>query len=179
MNKQEFATMSEQQSSPVSTAGNTWAPYWMRGVVAFVAGVVLFDGGLLLLDVHLEYFAGIASFTMSWVVAMSLLPVGVGIVIGMIYGFGGKYLAHFPPAAVMLWAYQHVSYADLPVGAHPLPWGLWIMFVILEMEFCAVGGFIGEVLIRKRYAWDTGVVHHADSEPLPDDDGETGAGPQV
>jgi len=169
--------MGKQQNKAVSAVGYTWAPYWLRGVIAFIAGVVLYEVGMLLLGVHLEYFEGLASFNMAWIVAMSILPVAVGIAIGMIYGFGGKYLAHFPPALAMLWHYQHISYADMPADAHLLPWGMWVMFVILQMEFCAVGGFLGEIFIRKRYAWDNGVArHHADSESLPEDDFKEGSG---
>jgi len=169
--------MGTQKNKPDSAVGYTWAPYWLRGVFAFVVGVVLYEAGMVMLGVHLEYFEGMASFNMAWIVAMSAFPVAVGIVIGMIYGFGGKYLAHFPPAAVMLWHYQNISYADMPAGAHLLPWGMWIMFVILQMEFCAVGGFLGEIFIRKRYAWDNGIVpDHADSEALPEDDFKEGSG---
>jgi len=162
--------MNNQKNSSISAVGYAWAPYWVRGLVALAIGALIYKVFFLLLGVHLEYFAGLASFNMSWILSMSVLPVGVGIVIGLIYGFGAKYLAHFPPAIVMLWDYQHVSYADMPAGGHLLPWGLWIMFVILQMEFCAVGGFIGEILIRKRHAWDNGVVYTADSEALPDDE---------
>ena len=171
--------MSKKTSASVSAVGYTWAPYWLRGVLAFVAGIVVYQGCMMLLDVHLEYFAGLTGFDLSWLVAMSLVPVLAGIVIGLIYGFGAKYLAHFPPAVAMLWQYQNISYADIPSDAHLLPWGMWIMFVILQMEFCAIGGFIGEILIRKRYAWDNQEVHFADSEPLPEDDFDSGSGPKV
>jgi hypothetical protein len=87
----------------------------------------------------------------------------------MIYGFGGKYLAHFPPALFMLYSYQSTTF--VPEGSHLLPWGLWIVFVILQMEFCAVGGFIGEIFIRRRYSWDNPSFRRADSEALPEDDG--------
>lgn len=162
--------MSNPQNGATSNGHYSWAPYWMRGLLAFVVGVVLYEAFMRLLDVHLEYFSGLSGFNFSWILAMSLVPLAVGIVIGLIYGFGGKYLAHFPPAFVMLWHFQYVSSADIPSGAHLLPWGMWIMFVILQMEFCAIGGFIGEILIRKRYAWDNGPIRHADSESLPDDD---------
>jgi hypothetical protein len=169
--------MGTHKSKAASAVGYTWAPYWLRGVLAFAVGVVLYEVGMLLLGVHLEYFEGLAGFNMAWIIAMSALPVAVGIAIGMIYGFGGKYLAHFPPAIVMLWHYQNINFAEMPAEAHLLPWGMWIMFVILQMEFCAVGGFLGEIFIRKRYAWDDGVVpDHADSEALPDDDFGEGSG---
>jgi len=168
--------MSKQPNPSGPAKGYTWAPYWVRGLLAFIAGVTVYAGSMMLLDVHLEYFSGLSGFNFSWILGMSVVPVAAGVVIGLIYGFGAKYLAHFPPALVMLWNYQHVSYADIPSEAHLLPWGMWIMFVILQMEFCAIGGFIGEVLIRKRLAWDSGTVLQADSEPLPEDDAHEGRG---
>jgi len=168
--------MSNQKNGTVPVVAYTWGPYWLRGIAAFLAGVVLYEASMRLLDVHLEYFNGLASFNMAWVLAMSVVPVGVGVAIGMIYGFGGKYLAHFPPAIVMLFHFQHISSANIPAEAHLLPWGLWIMFVILQMEFCACGGFIGEILIRKRLAWDRGEIRRADSEALPEDDADGGSG---
>ncbi|HCS13813.1 MAG: hypothetical protein COS82_08920 [Zetaproteobacteria bacterium CG06_land_8_20_14_3_00_59_53] len=171
--------MGNKQNKSASAVGYTWAPYWMRGSIAFVVGGVLYEGSMRLLGVHLEFFTGLSGFNFSWILGMSLVPVAVGVVIGLIYGFGGKYLAHFPPALVMLWHFQHVDFAELPAGAHLLPWGMWIMFVILQMEFCAIGGFIGEILIRKRHAWDNGTVHLADSEALPEDDFDSNSGKSV
>ncbi len=168
--------MENHQKAPVQVEpykktmlARSWAPYWFRGLVAIIVGVGMYYFGLHGLGVHLEWFSGIAGFNAAWILAMSALPVATGIVIGMIYGFGGKYLAHFPPAFYMLYAYQ-TTYS-LPEGAYLLPWGLWIVFVILQMEFCAVGGFIGELFIRKRFAWDNPDFRRADSEALPDDDG--------
>ncbi len=149
---------------------DSWAPYWLRALIALVVGAVVYKAGLWALDVHLEWYQGLQGFNFAWLLAMSVLPVGTGVIIGMIYGFGGKYLAHFPPALVMLWAYQHTY--SLPEGVHLLPWGMWIMFVILQMEFCAVGGFIGELLIRRRFSWDNPDFQRADSVPLPDDDAD-------
>jgi len=122
------------------------------------------------LGVHIEWFSGLSGFNFAWVLAMSVVPVITGIVIGIIYGFGGKYLAHFPPALAMLWTYQHTHLYSLPDGVQLLPWGLWIVFVILQMEFCAVGGFVGELMIRRYYSWDSDDFHPADSEALPEDD---------
>ncbi|MDX8391045.1 MAG: hypothetical protein R8K53_00500 [Mariprofundaceae bacterium] len=162
--------MNKTQKKPIAEIGYTWAPYWLRGVIAFVLGAAVYQGGMLLLGVHLEWFSGIAGFDFAWLLAMSVLPFATGILIGAVYGFGGKYLAHFPPAMMMLWTYQQSYTATLPDGVHLIPWGLWVVFVILQMEFCAVGGFIGEILVRKRFSWDREVIRTADSEPLPDDD---------
>jgi len=147
---------------------HSWAPYWLRGIVAILVGIACYHFALKLLDVHLEWYKGIAGFDFAWIMAMTALPVGAGVLIGMIYGFGGKYLAHFPPALYMLYCYQ--TSHSLPDGVHLLPWGMWIVFVILQMEFCAVGGFIGEIFIRRRFSWDDPSFQQADSEALPDDD---------
>jgi len=172
--------MANQSKINTNTAtGYTFGPYWMRAISTFVVGIIAYKGGMLLLGVRLEYFSGLDSFNFAWIVAMSILPVAVGVLIGAMYGFGGKYLAHFPPAVVMIWDYQHAGMVDVPAYVHLLPWGMWVMFVILQMEFCAVGGFIGELFIRKRRTWDNGVVRRADSEPLPEDDAEVRGGPQA
>jgi len=152
-----------------SVIADSWGPYWLRGIIAVVVGLAMYHFGLQWLGVHLEWFSGMASFNGAWILAMSVLPVMTGVLIGMIYGFGGKYLAHFPPALFMLYSYQSTTF--VPQGSHLLPWGLWIVFVILQMEFCAVGGFIGEIFIRRRYGWDNPSFRPADSEALPDDDG--------
>ncbi|RMH62710.1 MAG: hypothetical protein D6678_00545 [Zetaproteobacteria bacterium] len=163
--------MMSPPNKPTITA-DSWAPYWLRALIAIAVGMALYKGSMMLLDVHLAWFRGLQGFDVPWLVAMSVVPVAVGVVIGVIYGFGGKYVAHFPPAFVMLWDYQHTHLYSLPQGVHVLPWGIWVMFVILQMEFCAVGGFIGEILIRKRFSWDDPNFRPADSVPLPEDEPE-------
>lgn len=158
----------EQQPYQRRITARSWAPYWLRGLVAIAVGIAIYHLALSVLDVHLQWFSGISTFNANWIVAMSLLPFGAGVVIGMIYGFGGKYVAHFPPAFYLLYQYQTTTW--VPDGSHLLPWGLLIVFVILQMEFCAVGGLFGEILIRKRFSWDNPDFHRADSEALPEDE---------
>lgn len=161
-----------KQNEPYYKPGITnasWAPYWVRGIVAFIVGVLVYQGQMLFLDVHIELFSGMSGFNARWILAMSLVPFLAGIVIGIVYGFGGKYLAHFPPALTMLWVYQHTPLYGLPEGTYLIPWGLWIVFVILQMEFCAIGGLVGEIIIRRHYAWDSEGFQAADSESLPDE----------
>lgn len=150
-----------------------WGPVWLRGIAAFAVGALMMYTGLQVLDVHLEWFFGIATFSFSWILVMTLLPVVTGIVIGMIYGFGGKYLAHFPPLAVFALSYYESIHSSLPEGVHLLPWGMWVMFVILQMEFCAVGGFLGEILVRRRTGWLHRYGPAPDASPLPDDQVDT------
>ncbi|MDX8405037.1 MAG: hypothetical protein R8K50_02690 [Mariprofundus sp.] len=147
-----------------------WAPVWLRGLTAFFVGGAIMQTGLSLLDVHLEWFLGLETFNFRWILAMTVLPVGTGVIIGMIYGFGGKYLAHFPPLAVLLISYYQSTHTVLPEGVELLPWGMWVMFMILVIEFCAVGGFIGELIVRRRTGWLHRYGSAPDAEALPDDD---------
>jgi len=147
-----------------------WAPVWVRGLVAFIIGSLLMQGGFQLLGVRLELFFGLDTFSFNWVVAMTVLPVAAGVVIGMIYGFGGKYLAHFPPLTVLLIGYYQSTHGQLADGVELLPWGLWVMFMILQMEFCAVGGFIGELIVRRKTGWLHRYGDAPDAVPLPDEE---------
>jgi len=147
-----------------------WGPTWLRGISAFAVGGAVFQTGFQLLGVHLEWFAGIGTFSGSWILAMTLLPFATGILIGMIYGYGGKYLAHFPPLTVLVISYYLSMHMVAPAGMQLLPMGMYTVYVILQMEFCAVGGFIGELFIRKRFGWGPKYVNFSDSEALPEDD---------
>ncbi|MBF0282074.1 MAG: hypothetical protein HQM07_05860 [Zetaproteobacteria bacterium] len=150
----------------------SWGPKWLRGLVAFAVGALLLDSAFSALDVRIEWFFGISTFGMNWVIAMTVVPIAVGVVIGFIYGFGGKYLAHFPPVLTLGWAYyesvQHIS--EMPIGVHLIPWPLWAFYLILQMEFCAGGGVIGELLMRRYLGWDSQPVHRADSSHFEEDE---------
>lgn len=150
-------------------AHRQWGPGWLRGAMAFAVGGALMQTGFQFLGVHLEWFAGLSSYNGAWIVAMTLLPFGTGILIGVIYGYGGKYLAHFPPAAVLILNYYQSMHMAEPAGMHLLPMGLMTVFIILQMEFCAVGGFIGELFMRRRTGWTSKYAKKSDSERLPDD----------
>ncbi|MDX8409708.1 MAG: hypothetical protein R8J84_06670 [Mariprofundales bacterium] len=166
-----------QQPDPLAAlkAMPQWGPKWMRFAVAFPVGCLIMQTGLDLLNVRIEWFFGIETFSLAWVFCMSLLPFIAGIAVGMIYGFGGKYLAHFPPALVLGYAYYESMTHVVPSGVHVLPWPLWGFFLILLMEFCAFGGVIGELFIRRRIGWDPvgwdpdTKPQWADSEGLPTD----------
>ena len=148
-----------------------WGSNWLRGITAFAVGGAVMQTGFDLLDVQLELFSGLDRFNAAWIVAMTALPFGTGILIGMIYGYGGKYLAHFPPVVVLLLSYYQSMHSVLPEGSHLLPWGIWAVFLILQAEFCAVGGFAGEFFTR-RWAggWTSKYKSKSDYEPLPCDD---------
>ena len=151
-----------------------WAPKWQRFLVAFFAGALIFDLGHHLLGVRLELFWGIEGYNLAWVAAMFALPFMAGIVIGMIYGWGGKWLAHFPPLVVAAVSYYTTLKTGAPDGASLIPLMWWGFFVILNMEFCAAGGVIGELLLKNWYGSmdlpGTADYTPVDAEPLPCDD---------
>jgi len=144
----------------------------MRGTAGFLIGALIMDMGLHVLGVRLEWYRGLDTFNLEWILAMSVLPFVAGVAVGMTYGYGGKYLAHFPPLAVLSLAYyESASHAgQLPEGVHLIPMFFFVMFVILEMEFCAFGGVIGELLIRRYHGWEMSRYRAADSEHLPEEE---------
>ncbi|MDQ6953469.1 MAG: hypothetical protein Q9M15_08080 [Mariprofundaceae bacterium] len=149
-----------------------WAPAWQRFFVAFFATTIVFDLGHRVLDVQIELFWGIAGYNFSWVLAMYALPFLAGIVFSLIFGWGGKLLAHLPPIFVLGIDYYMRVQTGAPEGAQIIPLMWWGFFLILNMEFCAVGGFIGELLLKYRYGTldmpGTADYAPADSERLPD-----------
>ncbi|MDX8413134.1 MAG: hypothetical protein R8J85_03520 [Mariprofundales bacterium] len=148
-----------------------WGPKWMRFAFAFPVGCLVMQTGLSLLGVRVEWFFGIETFSLAWVFSMSILPFITGITVGVIYGFGGKYLAHFPPALVLGYAYYESMTHALPEGVHVLPWELFGFYTILLMEFSAFGGVIGELFIRRYIGWDVPEApEFPDGEALPEVD---------
>lgn len=119
-------------------------------VVAVLAGAAVVYVGDRLLGVRLELYYGISTYTIGWVLAVFLVPFLAGIVVSMIYGLGGKILAHFSPLIVRAHSYIELQGATVE-GAHVLPLGYWIFMVILCVEFATVGGVVGEVLVKKTY----------------------------
>jgi len=153
-----------------------WGPKWQRFFAAFLAAGFVFDLGHQILGVRVELFWGLAGYDLAWVTAMFALPFVTGILVGLIYGWGGKLLAHFPPLVVLSIHYYFTAIHGAPEGAHLIPLMWWGFFVILNMEFCAFGGVIGELLLKRVYGtWDlpgTADYNSADSEPLPKDTGK-------
>lgn len=121
------------------------------GIVAVAAGAVVVYFGGKLLGVRLEFYYGPATYSPQWVLTLFFIPFLAGIVVSLIYGLGGKILAHAPALIVHAVGYYQVYGTTPPPGADILPIGYWIFVVILCVEFATVGGVIGEVMVKRTY----------------------------
>lgn len=122
------------------------------GSTAFLAGFIVNYLGDRILGVHLELFYGLHTFSFLWILDLFFVPFLAGLVVGIIYGKGGKLLCYFPPLFVR--AYNYYLFTDLsriPEGASLIPLGWWGFFVIVAMEAAAIGGIMGEIVIKKHY----------------------------
>lgn len=123
-------------------------------LVAVMAGAGIIHFGDRLLDVRLELFWGVSTFTPAWVLDLFFVPFVAGMAVSFIYGLGGKIIAHFCPLIVRIPDYYELSSmpaSALPENALLLPMGYWILIVIMSVEFAAFGGVVGEILIKKVY----------------------------
>lgn len=123
------------------------------GLVAILAGAAVVHFGDRLLDVRLEYFAGVSTFSPAWVLDVFLVPCVAGIFVSFIYGLGGKILAHLSPVIVRILSYYEVTNfgGPLPDDVVVLPMSYWLLVVILSAEFAAVGGLLGEIFVKRTY----------------------------
>ncbi len=122
---------------------------WM--IMAIAVGITIIYVGERVLNVRLAVFYGIETFNPRWVLALIVVPLFAGMVISFIYGLGGKMLAHFAPIPIQIYHYMHLDSMILPEGVTMLPVGYWILILIVAVEAAAVGGFIGEVVIKRTY----------------------------
>mgnify|MGYP000278900081 CR=1 FL=1 len=122
------------------------------GTVAILAGAVVVLLGDKLLGINLALFYGIGTFSPIWVLDLFFVPFIAGIVVSLIYGLGGKILAHASPLIVHIVSYVQLNNGGvLPDGASILPMGYWILVIIVAIEFSAFGGFIGEIIVKRTY----------------------------
>ncbi|MDH5693862.1 MAG: hypothetical protein OEZ47_12235 [Gammaproteobacteria bacterium] len=122
------------------------------GSMSILAGAaVVYIGQHMLLGVRFELFYGISTFNLAWITSLFFIPFLGGIVVSLVYGLGGKILSHFSPLLILIPDYLEVKDAILPEGVNVLPFGYWFLLVIVAMEFCALGGIVGEVLTKKTY----------------------------
>ena len=131
----------------------------IMGIVAIAAGVLVNYLGDRLINyiapppgVRLELFWGVATFSPYWVLALFVPPLIAGFVVSMIYGLGGKLICYFVPIIVRGYSYyQMMEHDGLPEGVTLLPFGYWILILIVAIEAAAFGGVFGEILIKKTY----------------------------
>jgi hypothetical protein len=120
--------------------------------LAIMAGCLVNYVGDKLLGVRIELFWGLQTFNLLWFLQLFILPVFVGMSVSFIYGLGGKWLCYFPPLIVRLIAYYETQYIiGVPEGASLMPMAWWGFFVIIAIECAAIGGVLGEILIKRIY----------------------------
>jgi hypothetical protein len=119
--------------------------------IAIISGAIVVYIGLRLLNVRMDVFYGISTFNPVWITALFVVPFIAGIVVSVVYGLGGKILAHFSPLLVIVPDYLLLDQYSLPEGVTILPLGYWILLVIVAVEFASLGGFVGEIMIKKTY----------------------------
>jgi len=119
--------------------------------IAVLLGAAVNYAGDRLLNVRLEIYFGISTFSPLWVLDLILVPFVSGLVVASVYGLGAKIVANFAPLLVRVYSYVTLDSASLPDGVTMLPLGFWILLTIVAVEAAAMGGFVGEIFIKKTY----------------------------
>ena len=120
------------------------------GTAAIVVGCLVHFLGNKLIGIRIELYHGLETFNFLWFLELFILPVIVGISVSYVFGFGGKWLAHFPPLIVLMYQYLETIYiiGAVPEGSSLMPMAWWGFFVILAIECSAAGGVIGEIWFK-------------------------------
>jgi hypothetical protein len=134
------------------------------GAAALLIGCAVNHFGDKLLGVQIELFRGLQTFSFMWILDMFLLPFIVGILVAVIFGLGGKWLCYFPPLIVRVISYSAIKHTGIPADASLMPMGWWGFFVILTMEAAAIGGIIGEVVMKGTYGRSTPEILYKDND---------------
>ena len=125
---------------------------FFSGLLALMVGCLVNYVGDKIIGIRLELFWGLSTFNFLWFLQLFILPVFVGISVSMVFGLGGKWLCYFPPAIVRCISYLEMRYLlDVPEGAALMPFGWYLFFMILAIESAAIGGVLGEILIKRIY----------------------------
>jgi len=125
-----------------------------RGAAALLLGSAFNHFGDRILGVTIEAFSGgIGYFSPSWVLDLFLVPFLAGGLVSLIFGFGGKWLSCLPPLIVRTVSYLAIAnhLTGIPAGSSLMPVGWWGFYLILAIEAAAIGGVIGEVVIKRTY----------------------------
>ena len=107
-----------------------------------------------ILGVKIEAFTGgVGYFSPLWVLDLFLVPFLCGVLVSLIYGFGGKWLSWIPSCIVRCGSYFAIAthMTAIAPGSSLMPLGWWGFFLILAIEAAAIGGVIGEVMIKRTY----------------------------
>ena len=99
------------------------------------------------------FTGGIGYFSPSWVLDLFLVPFIAGVLVSLIYGFGGKWLSYLPSLIVRSVSYFAIAHhlTGMAPGSTLMPIGWWGFYLILAIEAAAIGGVIGEVVIKRTY----------------------------
>jgi len=125
-----------------------------RGAAALLLGSAFNHFADRILGVQIEAFTGgIGYFSPFWVIDLFLVPFLTGVLVSLIYGFGGKWLSYIPALIVRTVSYAGIATHVTPMapGSTLMPMGWWGFYVILAIEAAAIGGVIGEVVIKRTY----------------------------
>lgn len=125
-----------------------------RGAAAVLLGAAFNHFADRILGVRIEAFSGgLGYFSPLWVVDLFFVPFLVGVLVSLIYGFGGKWLSYIPSLLVRTVSYFAIAnhLIGIAPGSSLMPLGWWGLYVILAIESAAVGGVIGEVVIKRTY----------------------------
>lgn len=125
----------------------------VKGLAALLIGCAINYVGDRLLDVRIELFYGLDTFSFMWMLDVFALPFLAGLVVAAIFGMGGKLLCYFPPLIVRGLSYYALAHSPgaLPADASLIPLGWWGFFVILAVEAAAFGGIMGEIVVKGTY----------------------------
>lgn len=138
-----------------------------RGAAAVLLGLAFNHFADRILGVQIEAFSGgIGYFSPSWVLDLFLVPFITGVLVSLVYGFGGKWLAYLPSLIVRSFSYFAISshLIGMAPGSTLMPFGWWGFYLILAVEAAAVGGVIGEVVIKRTYGRS---APHKAAAPIP------------
>jgi hypothetical protein len=128
-------------------------PRYALGSAALMIGSAVNYFGDRLLGVKIELYRGlIDKFSPASMADVFLVPFAVGLLVAWIFGQGGKWLCYFPPIIVRALSYLSIYAGGIvPEGTRLIPIGWWGFFVILAVEASAIGGVLGEVMVKRTY----------------------------
>ncbi len=140
---------------------------YLNGILALMVGIMVNYLGDKLLGVRMELFSGLSTFSFAWIVDVFILPFFVGLIVARIFGIGAKWLCYFPPLIVRCFSYAQILYfTGVPHGSILNPMGWWGLYVILAMESAAIGGILGEVMIKGIYGRSNMAIAGAENEQV-------------